>query len=205
MKYKYADELAAEYKEDLKPVLAVHKYHNDRAKIYLKLAKECEENQEWEMAAEFYTEYEEYRAVAKRLSPIISDTRYSIKWLETAKQPGYNKEISRRSYYQRTELWGDIDRVSMKYLREDYGQLTDDQSEILKEYMSILSERERDAIISVIGEGNTYNQTAKFLNVGRSTVQSYINRGMKKLTRNHELKRNIFLAVQEPPIYERAK
>ncbi|GGC84351.1 sigma factor-like helix-turn-helix DNA-binding protein [Enterococcus wangshanyuanii] len=184
MKYKYADELAAEYKEDLKPVLAVHKYHNDRAKIYLKLAKECEENQEWEMAAEFYTEYEEYRAVAKRLSPIISDTRYSIKWLETAKQPGYNKEISRRSYYQRTELWGDIDRVSMKYLREDYGQLTDEQLAALERYMSVLSQRERESVLSVVGEGNSYTLTSEYLGISRSSVQVYVNRAMKKLL-NH--------------------
>ncbi|WP_348922063.1 sigma factor-like helix-turn-helix DNA-binding protein [Enterococcus rotai] len=186
MRYKYADELAAEYREDLKPILAVHKYHNDRAKIYIKLAKECEENQEWELAAEFYCEYEEYKAVAKRLSPIISDTRYSVAWLETAKQPGYNKEISRRSYYQRTELWGDIDKISMKYLREDYGQLTKEQVDVLEEYMECISDREREAIISVIGEGNTYAQTAKFLNVSRSTVQSYVNRGMKKLIKKKE-------------------
>lgn len=185
MKYKYADELAKEYREDLKPIIAIHRYHNDRAKIYLTLAKECEENQAWELAAEFYGEYEEYKAVAKRLSPIISDTRYSITWLETAKQPGYNKEISRRSYYQRTELWGDIDKVSMRYLRDDYHKLTDEQSQVLKEYMSILSQRERAAITSVIGEGNTYNQTAEFMNVSRGAVQSYVNRGMKKMIKNH--------------------
>lgn len=184
MRYKYADELAAEYREDLKPILAVHKYHNDRAKIYIKLAKECEENQEWELAAEFYCEYEEFKTVAKRLSPIISDTRYSINWLETAKQPGYNKEISRRSYYQRTELWGDIDKVSMKYLREDYHELTNDQSEVLEEYMSVLSQREKEAVISVVGEGNSYTLTSEYMGISRSSVQVYVNRAMKKLT-NH--------------------
>ena len=181
MRYKYADELAAEYREDLKPVLAVYKFHNDRAKVYLTLSKECKENQQVELAKEFAVLHHEYKEVAKRLSPIISDTRYSISWLETARQPGNRNEISKRSYYQRTELWGDVDKVSMAYLREDYRQLDEEQSAVLETYLSVLSQREREAIVSVVGEGNTYAKTSEYMGVSRASVQTYVNRGMKKM------------------------
>lgn len=181
MRYKFADELAQEYKNDLRPVIAVYSYYNERAKNYLQLSKDCESNEEWELREEFLLLYREYRAVTKRLSPIISDSQYSIKWLETAKQPNSRREISRRSRYQRTELWSDMDRLTMYDLRENYSELTVEELTRLKDYMECLSNREREAIISVIGQGNTYDQTASYLGVSRSTAQSYVNRGMKKI------------------------
>lgn len=125
--------------------------------------------------------HKEFRETAKRLSPIISDTRYSVEWLETAKEPRNRREISRRSRYQRTELWSDFDRVAMDNLRGKYLDLSEDDLNKLEDYMSSLSGREREAIISVVGKGNTYDETASYLSVSRSTVQSYVNRGMKKI------------------------
>ncbi len=178
---KYADELINEYTTDLKPIKALYSYYRDHRNICLILFKECEEAQEWELSVEFRNDYQYYKARAKELGSIISSSEYSIQWLRDAKEPGNRREIGRRSRYQRTELWSDIDKSMMINFRNNFQGMSKENSKRLDECLEILSNREKEAIISIVGKSNSYKETAEYLGVSRSSIQSYIDRGMDKI------------------------
>lgn len=181
MAWKYADELAEEYINDLKPLRAIYGFYRERRDNSLRLVKDCENYGEWELAAEYRNEYREYKMRASEISSIISSCQYSIQWLKEAKEPGNRREIGRRSRYQRTIYFDDMDKLFVDHFREDYAGLSDEELQKLNDYLNCLSDQEKLAFISVKGQGNSYEETAQYLGVSRSTVQSYVNRGMKKL------------------------
>ncbi|WP_413524040.1 hypothetical protein [Carnobacterium divergens] len=179
---KFADELVKEYTDDLKPIKAVYNYYREQRNICLILLKECEEEQEWELSIEFRNDYQYYKARAKELGSIISSSEYSIQWLLDAKEPGNRREIGRRSRYQRTELWGEIEAAALKNYRDsDLESLTTEDKKMLEEILSCLSAREYEAYVSIFGKGNSYQETANFMSISKSTVQTLINRSNKKI------------------------
>ena len=109
---------------------------------------------------------------------------YSIEWLRDAKEPGARREISNRSRYQRTQLSSNMDLVVVNKFRFDSEDLTGEDLKKLDDYMSCLTDREKEAINSVVAKGNSYQETADYMGVSRSTVQSYVNRGMEKLNKS---------------------
>lgn len=54
----------------------------------------------------------------------------------------------------------------------------------LEDYMSTLTDKEKYALVSVIGKGNSYAETAAYFEVSKSTVQSYVKRDMLKIERS---------------------
>ncbi|CCO11306.2 sigma-70, region 4 family protein [Carnobacterium maltaromaticum LMA28] len=179
---KYADELINEYTTDLKPIKALYSYYRDHRNICLILFKECEEAQEWELSVEFRNDYQYYKARAKELGSIISSSEYSIQWLRDAKEPGNRREIGRRSRYQRTELWGEIEGVALKNYRDsDLETLTDQDKKVIKEILSCLSPKEYEAYVSIFGKGNSYKTTAEYLGLSRGNIQTLISRSLKKI------------------------
>ncbi len=186
MGYLYADELEQEYRNDLKPLLARYEeLKQERHKLFNELSK-CEDRGEWERIPTIKAETHDIRVKMQKIGSVISSSRYSIQWLHDGKEPGARREISRRSCYQRTEYWGDIDRVAMDQLRFSYSELSEDDLQRLEDFLSLLSEREKEAVVSVIGKGNTYQETADYMRISRSSVQTLVNRGMKKLTKGKE-------------------
>lgn len=179
--WKYADELADEYSNDLKPLRVLYSYYRDHRDNCLRLVKDCENHGEWAFAAVFEADYQEYKMRAKEIGSIISSSQYSIQWLKDAREPGNRREIGRRSNYQRTIYMDDMDKVLIDHFRADCEGLTGEERHKLNDYLSCLSEREKEAFISVKGKGNSYDKTAKYLGVSRSTVQSYVNRAKEKL------------------------
>lgn len=179
---KFADELVREYTDDLKPIKAVYNYYREQMNICLILLKECEEEQEWDLSAEYRKDYQRFKARAKELGSIISSSEYSIKWLRDAKEPGNRREIGRKSRYQRTEYWGDIEaKAIINYRDESSENLTEEDKVILHEILSCLSAREYEAYVSIFGKGNSYQETANFMGIAKSSVQTLINRGIIKI------------------------
>ncbi|MEG0551770.1 MAG: hypothetical protein RR554_11420 [Vagococcus sp.] len=191
---KFADELIVEYTTDLKPIKALYSYYRDHRNICLILFKECEEAQEWELSVEFRNDYQYYKARAKELGSIISSSEYSIQWLRDAKEPGNRREIGRRSRYQRTELWGEIEATALKDYRDiDLESLSDEDKKVLEEILSCLSLREYEAYVSIFGKGNSYQETADFMKISRSSVQTLINRSIYKIDKLIKFGANITL------------
>ena len=136
---KFADELINEYTTDLKPIKALYSYYRNHRNVCLILFKECEEAQEWELSVEFRNDYQYYKAREKELGSIISSSEYSIQWLRDAKEPGNRREIGRRSRYQRTELWGEIEAAALKNYRDsDLENLTNEDKKVLKEILQVI-------------------------------------------------------------------
>lgn len=50
------------------------------------------------------------------------------------------------------------------------------------EALDVLSEKEREAFLMVVGEGLSYGETAKYMGVKKATVQEYVRRAKEKIT-----------------------
>lgn len=184
MTWMYADELEQEYRNDLERVKHRLEFLKKKEDSLSKLKKECEEQGKWKRIPIILEERTDARKRIKILSEVIFSSMYSIEWLRDAKEPGARRDISNRSRYQRTQLWADMDLVVVNRFRFDSDDLTEDDLKKLDDYMSCLTDREKEAINSVVAKGNSYQETADYMNVSRSTVQSYVNRGMEKLNKS---------------------
>lgn len=54
--------------------------------------------------------------------------------------------------------------------RFDSEDLTEDDLKKLDDYMSCLTDREKEVINSVVAKGNSYQETADYMGISRSTV-----------------------------------
>lgn len=163
--YKFADEIEEEYRDGLKQLNIMHEsllreYKNARCK---------------ESEVRFENEL-------KLIRSMISDMQYAIEWIVHAVEPGNRREISRKSRYQRTQYWADIDLVTFNIIRDDQvDQVSEEDKEVLEEFLNLLTDRERDALISIVAKNNTYEDTAEYMSLSRSSVQVLVNRAMEKL------------------------
>ncbi|MEG0286005.1 MAG: sigma factor-like helix-turn-helix DNA-binding protein [Vagococcus sp.] len=181
MTWKYADELEQEYRNDLKGVRRRLEFLKKKESYLSKLKKDCEEQGKWKKIPIIVEERADARKRIKILGEVVSSSMYSIEWLRDAKEPGARREISRRSRYQRTVYWSDMDRQTFNEFRGGYDNLTDDDLLKLKEFMTELTDREKDVVVSVVGKGNSYQETADFIGISKSSVRTYLDRGMNKI------------------------
>lgn len=184
MTWKYADELEQEYRNDLKAVRRRLEELKNRRDYLLKYKRECENHGKWKEIPAIREELIELKKPISILGGVVSSSMYSIEWLRDAKEPGARREISNRSRYQRTQLWSNMDLVVVNKFRFDSENLSEEDLKKLDDYMSCLTDREKEAINSVVAKGNSYQETADYMGVSRSTVQSYVNRGMEKLNKS---------------------
>ena len=165
--YKFADEIENEYRDGLKQLNILHE--SLKSELNCTSCKEIKIRLDNEM---------------KVIRSMISDMQYAIDWLVHAVEPGNRREISRRSRYQRTQYWSDMDLLSFNIIRDDcIDQISDEDKKVLDEFLGLLTDREHDALISVIGKNNTYEETAEYMGISRSSVQVLVNRAMEKLGR----------------------
>lgn len=182
MTWKFADELEREYRDDLKQIKRRLERAKERLTYLSNYKKECENQKKWDEMERIRDERLELKEEIRILGSIVSSSMYSIEWLRDAREPGRRREISRQSRYQRTQHWSDMDIAMFnKFRSEEPEELSEEELRKLDDYMRELTQNEKDAIYSVIGKGNSYQETADFMGVSRSTVQSYVNRGMEKI------------------------
>ncbi|MBO0477943.1 hypothetical protein DOK76_12790 [Vagococcus sp. DIV0080] len=184
MTWKYADELETEYRNDLKGVISRLEELKKHRDYLLKYKIECENQSRWKEISTIREELIELKRTISILGGVVSSSMYSIEWLRDAKEPGARREISNRSRYQRTQLWPNMDLIVVNKFRFESENLTEDDLKKLDDYMSCLTDREKEAINSIVAKGNSYQKTAEYMGVSRSTVQSYVNRGMEKLNKS---------------------
>ncbi|MER2175518.1 MAG: sigma-70 family RNA polymerase sigma factor [Carnobacterium sp.] len=170
--WHYADELSDEYKKGLRE-LRLERMKRKSVKDELKLSNRIDE---WtnDMEVELRT-----------ISGMVSDMEYAISWLENAREPGLKRGITNKSRYQRTELWAEIDILSMKAYRMqstvEGRELSLEENARMNEILDCLSKREREAYRCIMGEGHTYAETAYFMGITRGAVQMLVNRAKSKI------------------------
>ncbi|PEB56229.1 RNA polymerase subunit sigma-24 [Bacillus pseudomycoides] len=126
----------------------------------------------------------------KVIKRMISDIKYALEWMRTAKQPELRRPIERRAAYQNEKP---VDPLLMqKYFRstETLYEWDDKPKESvishwdrikLEDALSTLTEREKE--IYMMSKGNCYSmeEIAKRLKVTKSTVQTTIERADEKI------------------------
>lgn len=110
---------------------------------------------------------------------MISDCDYAAEWLETGRRPGNRRGIERRAAYQRERPMDPL--VMQAYLGNrsaggsvQASSVTDEDRARIDNVLGQLTERERDAYVTVIGQGLPYSEAAALMGVAKGTVQSYI-------------------------------
>lgn len=186
MAWKFADELEEEYRRDLKHIKQRLQHLKSKQSKLKEYKSECEEIGKWDEIPKIIEGLSELKETIRILGSVVSSSNYSIEWLRDAREPGAQREISSRSRFQRTQLWSDMDAVIMNKFRFEQEELTDEDLQKLDDFMATLTDKEKDAINSVVAKGNSYQETADFMGVSRSTVQSYVNRGMQKINNSIE-------------------
>lgn len=124
----------------------------------------------------------------KTVSGMISSLEYSLYWLRHNRERPPVRDISNRSYEQRTEYWADISEATQYHKNskvliglDDNTQLNSSQMELIDRALNLLTEKEQQTFIDIYANGHTYQQVAELYGCSRSTVQSYINRSKKKI------------------------
>lgn len=124
----------------------------------------------------------------KTISGMISSLEYSLYWLRNNHERPPVRELSNRSYEQRTEYWADISEATQYHKNskvlislDDNTQLNSLQTEIIDKALNLLTEKEQQTFIDIYANGHTYQPVAELYGCSRSTVQSYINRSKKKI------------------------
>jgi len=115
---------------------------------------------------------------------MISDCDYAIEWMESGRRPGNRRGVERLAAYQREKL---MDPVRMQaFMRNSKAgspaNLTDWQRFMIEDALSRLTERERDCYVLAHGECFSFSEIAEMLQIGKSTVESYVNRAQRKIS-----------------------
>lgn len=159
--WKGADELVVQYKEGLSELLAERE-----------LIKQNDENS----------------PDIRLLGGMISDMQHAIEWLETAREPGIRRQISRRSGYQRTSLWGDTQHLSLMKHKENENKvpLTDEEIKKIDDILERLPASERAVYVAIEGKGLSQSEIADYLDVSVNSVKTYIKRARRKVQKQLE-------------------
>ncbi|WP_232700172.1 sigma factor-like helix-turn-helix DNA-binding protein [Brevibacillus daliensis] len=119
----------------------------------------------------------------KYLSEMISDVEYVIEWLETGRRPGSKRGIERRAAYER-EISIDLVRMQAFVYRGTAGSpcnLTEWEKFQLEDALACLTARERECYILTHGEGFSFEETARFLCISKSSIQTLVTRAQNKI------------------------
>lgn len=124
----------------------------------------------------------------KRINSMINEMSDVIKWLKTGKDPYKFKSNERKSAYQRRvildmDLFPSLDILPESYENTESGALTESQKELVAEILIELSWRERQCYLLHIANERTFQEISIELGITKSSVQSYIDRAKKKVSK----------------------
>jgi len=127
----------------------------------------------------------EKKAEREIIGGMISECEYVSEWLETGRRPGSMRGVE-RAYEVR--MWDpkwleEYHSSSSRYsiVREPSRDLTDDERFKIEEAMHECSPREKQCFILYHADGLTLEEIGMELHLGKSTVQTYIERATVKI------------------------
>ncbi|MFE1631074.1 sigma factor-like helix-turn-helix DNA-binding protein [Brevibacillus reuszeri] len=137
---------------------------------------------------------EEAIAVLQLIGEMRGEVEWIIEWIETGRRPGSKRGIERRAAYQREKLMDPV-RMQAFVARSTAGSpcnLTEWQRYQLEDALSSLTKRERECYVLTHGEGFSFDETARLLQITKSSVQTLVTRGQSKIT--DRVSNSLFLA-----------
>lgn len=122
------------------------------------------------------------KADKELLGGMLSDVEYTLEWLETGRRPGQIRGVERRYERSWDPAWiNEYRSASGRYTISSGRELTDDEQQRIDDAMCMLTDREKECFIMHMVFGMTFAQIAVELHVGRSTVQTHIERARSKI------------------------
>lgn len=129
------------------------------------------------------------------IGSMITDLRYALEWMRTAKEPGAVRGIERRAAYQRNTAVNPL--LMQKYLRSaetlyewddkpKENVLTEWECIKLEDALSTLTEKEREIYIMFKGNCLSMDKISNLLKVSKGTIQKSIQRSDVKIARQLE-------------------
>ncbi|RFB28227.1 sigma-70 family RNA polymerase sigma factor [Brevibacillus sp. VP] len=128
------------------------------------------------------------------LGEMISSVDFIIEWIKTGKRPGMRRGIERRAIYQREVLMDPL-TLQSHINRTNAGSpanITDSQREDIEKALSCLTDREKECYIMAHGQGMTQYAIAELVGISRASVETYIHRAQKKISKKLNLKKDIY-------------
>lgn len=126
------------------------------------------------------------KAMAERqlLGEMRGEVEWVIEWMETGRHPGNKRGIERRAAYEREKLMDPV-RMQAFVSRSTAGSpcnLTEWQRFQLEDALASLTERERECYVLTHGEGFSFDETARMLEITKSSVQTLVTRAQAKIS-----------------------
>ncbi|MFD2086608.1 sigma factor-like helix-turn-helix DNA-binding protein [Brevibacillus brevis] len=118
------------------------------------------------------------------ISEMISSAEFVIEWLKSGRMPGNKRGIERRAAYEREKLMDPV-RMQAFVSRSTAGSpcnLTEWQRFQLEDALSSLTEREPECYVLTHGEGFSFDETARMLQISKSSVQTLVTRAQAKIS-----------------------
>lgn len=116
------------------------------------------------------------------INSMISDMRYALEWMQTAKMPGNKRAIERRAAYQKDITVDPLELQKFAYHEEcTSSNINSWEEEKIVACLSILSESQRECFYLHYGKMYSWQQIAEMMGVSKSTIQIHITRANKKI------------------------
>ncbi|MGV5537606.1 sigma factor-like helix-turn-helix DNA-binding protein [Bacillus sp. XB1] len=129
----------------------------------------------------------------KIYSEMISDLEFALEWMQTARRPGNRRGIERRAAYQREKVYDPL--LMQRYFRNMDDNIYEWDNQVqehtigewarvqLEDALSTLTEREKELYLMSRGYCLSYSEIASYLVISRSTVQTVVERGERKIAK----------------------
>ncbi|MGE7931856.1 RNA polymerase subunit sigma-70 [Viridibacillus arvi] len=125
------------------------------------------------------------REVEKQINSMIDSMTFAINWMETGRDPDSHRGIDKKSIYHK-QFFESIDvipDITDQLYDIDSKQLymTSEEKSILADIFTSWSLKERHCYIEHVVNNKSLQTIANDLNIGKSTVQKYIERAKNKV------------------------
>ncbi|MFD1336564.1 sigma factor-like helix-turn-helix DNA-binding protein [Oceanobacillus iheyensis] len=114
------------------------------------------------------------------LDEMIKDMSYAMNWMHIGREPDSYGGIDKRSAYQRRVIY-DMDLLPSLEIEPTERKLTENEKVMITEILLVLSPRERQCYLLHMAQGWSMGEISEELNIGKSSVQQFIQRAKKKV------------------------
>lgn len=115
-----------------------------------------------------------------QINSMINTLQESIDWMSVGREPGKMRGIDKRAAYQRRVI-ADMDMFPSLDIVPEERELSDDEKRAIFNILAELSPRERQCFLLHTVYFLSFADISRELNVGKSTVQKYIERAKNKI------------------------
>ncbi|MGP4041911.1 sigma-70 family RNA polymerase sigma factor [Gracilibacillus sp. D59] len=115
-----------------------------------------------------------------KINSMIGTMTESIEWMTIGREPGKLRGVDKKAAYQRRAI-SDMDMFPSLDVVPKERELEEEEKQVIFNLIAELSPRERQCFILHKAYLFSYSEIAEELNIGKSTVQKYIERAKQKV------------------------